>query len=393
MTTPVLAPVSAAFATVRYYTAADPYFYTIDNRPLTDMSGNDGALASGTDAARRAVLIDSLFRAVTLENRYGQTRYIDGLLASNPGANTVRIGVGSVYEYLNITTSDARNVLKQGASMYFKDFLINTVSLTGGQSAIYAIEGRYTDFSATTPVAVPVYDATNTQLPSTMMFGELQLQVTPGVAATTGSEVAPGVTSGWFHLYWVTVNGAAPTTFSKVQYPTSPTFNSWGLTAERVALFNLASGGSTSSTVDDMPTTHFADAATQSAIGSAVLTLGSPIVIGFNPYKPFKVRINHTPSVSANNFMVKVSYAYIRPTTAVGTTSYTALTQEAIAAGTADQYQTVVLTNTVPALTTLDVTNVDYNQLRIKFQRIGADGGDTNTGILRVLNQQIQVFQ
>jgi hypothetical protein len=266
MTTPALTPLSSAFTGVRYYTAADPYFYTIDNRPLTDLSTNDGTMALATDAARRAALLEAAFRSIRVENIYGQTRYVEGLLVSNPGANTVRIGVGSVFEYLNISTGDARNLFKQSASMYTKDFLINTVSLTGGQSAIYAIEAKFTDFSASTPSLVPLYDNTNTQLPMTMLFGELQLQVTPGVAATTGSEVAPATTAGWFQLYLVTVNGATPTTFSKVQYPASPTFNSWGLPSTNVALFNLASGGSTSSTVDDLPTTHFADGSTQSAL-------------------------------------------------------------------------------------------------------------------------------
>jgi hypothetical protein len=127
--------------------------------------------------------------------------------------------------------------------------------------------------------------------------------------------------------------------------------------------------------------------------GNLILSPGVPLVQVLNPYKPIKVKLNYTPSVSSNNFMVKVSYAYIRPTTAVGTVSYTALTQEAIAAGTIDQFQTITLTNTIPALTLADVTNADYQALRIKFQRIGADGGDTNTGILRVLGQQLQVYQ
>lgn len=32
--------------TIRYYTQADPYYYTVDNRPLTDLASNDTILSN-----------------------------------------------------------------------------------------------------------------------------------------------------------------------------------------------------------------------------------------------------------------------------------------------------------------------------------------------------------
>lgn len=41
---------------VRYYTAADPYYYTVDNRPLSDLNDRDDALADELD--RRTLPVD-----------------------------------------------------------------------------------------------------------------------------------------------------------------------------------------------------------------------------------------------------------------------------------------------------------------------------------------------
>lgn len=41
---------------VRYYTGADPYYYTVDNRPLQDLHDRDDALADELD--RRTLVID-----------------------------------------------------------------------------------------------------------------------------------------------------------------------------------------------------------------------------------------------------------------------------------------------------------------------------------------------
>lgn len=390
MTTPVLTPVSSAFTSVRYFVGADPYHYTVDNRPLTDLNTNDTSLASAADAGRRASLMDQLSRCIRNENQLGQTRFVEGLLTSSPGANTIRVGVGSIYEYGALTTSDARNVMKQAILPAAQDFTINTVSLTGGQSVIYAIEMKFTDFSASTSGTFPLYDSSNTNLHPCMLLGELKLQIVAGSAAATGAETAPSTTSGWVQLYYVTVNGASPTTYSKVEYATGATFNTWGLQAVTLPLVNLAAGGSTSSNVDDFPTTHFADAATQTCTSYVNINAGGLIVPAFNPYKPTQLRIVYSPSVSSNNFRVQASYKFVKATDAINAVSYTSLTAETIAAGTADQLQALTLTNAIPALQTLDVTNT-FEQLRIRFARIGADGADSNTGVLRVFS--IQAFQ
>jgi hypothetical protein len=249
---------------------------------------------------------------------------------------------------------------------------------------------KYTDFSATTSTTFPLYDKDNTYLHPAMLFGELQLQLVAGTAATTGSETAPATTPGWVQLYYVTVDGSAPTTYKWVKYATGFAFNSWGLPSTLLTLTNLAAGGSTTSSVDDVPTTHFADGSTQTCGTSISLVRAGELVPTYNPYKPVKFKIRYSSTVSSNNFAFKVSYAFLKASDAINAVSYSALTQDAIAAGTSDQVQILTLTNgAVPA--SAGISTNTYDILRVRFARIGADGADTCTGVLRVF--AIEAFQ
>lgn len=385
MTTPVLVPIASAFGTVRFYTAADPYFYTIDNRPLGDLASNDTISATAIDAARRAAMIDQVMAGPRKEAQVGQTMYVEGLLVTSPSSNNVAIGSGSAFQYTAITTADSRNLLKQYVNPVPQTFAINTVTISGAQSVIYLIEGKFADFDATTLNTFPAYDNTNTYLPQALVNGNLLLQIKGGVAATTGSEVAPSVDSGFFGLYYITVNGATPTVYTKVQYATTTSFNSWGLAP---AFFTATNQTSTGGTVGDLTTNNFADAATQLAFVSVPLITNSIVSI-HNPYKPIKLRLQFSPTVSANNFSVQIKYQYLSAS-ASALASYTTLTLDVISAGTADQLQVVNLTNgTVPALNLSTLVNSE--RLNIIVQRVGADAGDTNTGVLRLVG--VQVYQ
>lgn len=52
---------------VRYYTAADPYYYTVDNRPLLDLHDREDALADELD--RRTLVIDISGSASPVTNK------------------------------------------------------------------------------------------------------------------------------------------------------------------------------------------------------------------------------------------------------------------------------------------------------------------------------------
>jgi hypothetical protein len=385
MTTPTFSAASTGFTTIRYFTASDPYYYTVDNRPLTDLSANASTLGSAADAGRRAAMMAELFDAVRNHSAFGATRYVEGLRISTTTTQAT-VEAGTVFEPLAVSGSDATVIMKQAASPASQVFAINSVSLTGSQSVVYAIEAKYTDFDNTV-TGYSLYDNTNTIMPSSMLFGKLSLQVVAGSAATTGSQTAPSVTAGWFQLYLITVTGPSGTpTIANVTYPTSPTFNSWGLPTQIYALQNLPASGTTTVTVGDISTvTNFADAATSGAILQVPL-LTNEVRTKFNAWKPVKVRIAYSPSISSNNFVARLRYAYMSATTSVTGPSYTTLSNETFSAGTADQLSLYTFTNTIPGYAGLSA-----DHLRIIIDRIGADGSDTNTGALRVT--QVQVFQ
>ena len=381
MSTPVFNSALTALGTVRYYTALDAYHYTIDNRPLGDLASNDGISSYAADAARRATLVESVAAGVRTQNTIGTVRYVQGLDASSPASNTLRIGVGSIFDPLAISAGDARVLMKQGIRPYYTDFAINTVTISGAQSVIYAIEARIVDFSGSTTNTFPFYDNTNTYLPATLFPAELQLQITPGVAATTGAEAAPAVTGGWFQLYLVTVNGATPTTYSLIQYPSSATFNSWGLTQTMLSLSNITS---TTVAVGDTPTTSFASGSTQGAFTSVPLITNAPVPV-YNPYKPLKFKLLYTAGAATGNVSFRVKYKFLGSADAVTPATYTTSSTETIAVtasiGNMATYSTA--TAIVPSWGA-----VGKERVNLVFERVT---GDTMAGAFNVIS--IQAFQ
>lgn len=47
---------SSSLTAIRYYTQADPYYYTVDNRPLTDLAARDVTIANEIDKRVNMVL-------------------------------------------------------------------------------------------------------------------------------------------------------------------------------------------------------------------------------------------------------------------------------------------------------------------------------------------------
>ena len=105
------------FTAIRYYTQFDPYFYTVDNRPLQDVETNLKAIRSGgAEAARRAVLIDSLGMSTLYQTLFpkvtGVVRTMTGLNISIPVANSLTVSAGAVYEARAINDNVATTVVK-----------------------------------------------------------------------------------------------------------------------------------------------------------------------------------------------------------------------------------------------------------------------------------------
>ncbi len=191
---------------------------------------------------------------------FGTSGVANGLACTetSPASGGVYIGPGEIYqmEDLEATTcgtlpaDTTDTILKQGIQF-------GTVTLaaslfpapaTSGESINYLIEAQYQDSdisldptSGASPVVLQYYNSANPSTPwsgpnnsgatsNTFRDGIVALNVVPGVAATTGSQVTPSPGAGWLGLWVVTVSyGQATITSANIAaYPSAP-FASAGL--------------------------------------------------------------------------------------------------------------------------------------------------------------------
>lgn len=376
MTTPAYSNVSSAFPSIGYYTQFDPYFYTVDNRPLYNLAGADNVLGVGVDAASRASLIEALGKAAAYKDLYGASSFITGLELTNPSANVVRVDIGALYTPLAISSSDTRVVLKQAILATYLDIAI-PAPLTVGQSITYLIEGLYVDFGVSTSGTFPFFDAANTHLPSTIFNGELQVRAIAGAAATTGTQTPPSATSGWLPLYTITMDYAGTAFYNASYAAGSPA--SRGLPRTDITPLNLTT---TTGVVGDTSTTAFADAATQGAVVKLPI---HPSTSALNPYKPVSVKIDFSPSVTGGAFAVRLKYQVLSDASLLTPVSYVIGTIENISVtAAANGLASYTFSTVVPGYLL-----VGKRIVNLVIERLGGDGTDTNTGVLNLINTTV----
>lgn len=202
--------------------------------------------------------------AKLVEATVGTAGYVAGL-ACTPGAGlTVSVAAGQIYQLagleattwsaLGADTSD--QIVKQGIALAAQTISL-TPPATGGFSQVFMIEAQYADLDTGSTV-LPYYNAANPAAPfsgpgntgtpqNTARKGTVLLQVKAGIAATTGTQVAPTVDSGFIALWLVTLaNGAVTISSGNIvqvanapfmgaaympQLPTIPTYvqsGAWG---------------------------------------------------------------------------------------------------------------------------------------------------------------------
>ena len=165
----------------------------------------------------------------------GTGTWVDGLAltATTPTANlTVTVGPGSITSltvvdqnaYGSLTSDSSDALMKMGVNLTSTSFTF-TPPGTAGQSQVFLIEASFAE-TDTVPLVLPYYNSANPSQPylgpansgasqNTQRQQRVSLQVKAGAAATTGSQTAPAVDSGWTALYLITVaNGQTQITQS-----------------------------------------------------------------------------------------------------------------------------------------------------------------------------------
>lgn len=380
MSTPdFVAQNSTNFTTIRYYASEDPYYYTVDNRPLTDIETNLVALRQyGADGARRAIMLETLSSALRLRELApipsGYTYRAMGFQVGYPSTGQVTVGQGAILLSETTAVSLTSSILKAAALLDTQTFSTPAPG-TAGQSIVYTIEGQIYDLTTTNMAtsALPYVDSNNNYLTSTLFTKELKLTLNTGVAATTGTEAAPSTTSGKFPLYNVTATNGS-TSVRVWAHPNSPYFK--GIN-RRVLFENMASGGGTATQINLTNVVQLADGATSGVMVQVPLE-------ELNPFNSLRLKIGFIPSAASNNMVFRVrTLGLSSGDSASG--GYTSQANEtlAITAG-ASALQLSTLTTTIPntlfAGSVSNIWSVNKDRLTLLLERVGADGSDTNTG-------------
>lgn len=391
MSTPgFVAQDAGSLTAIRYYTPLDPYFYSVDNRPLTDLAANITTISEGGgDSARRAVLLTECAMSSVFQELFSTTNvngFVSGLTVSYPVANTVQINPGALYQTTVLNASVSTPVVKQALLLAAQQFSI-VQPTTSGQSIAYLIEAQYQDLNsanmATSPL--PYVDSTNTFLPCLLLNGQIGLQLKAGTSAPTGSQVTPTPDAGWVGLYVITVTygQASP---SVAAYSSAPKFRGLRKSVIPVA---LTAAGATATSFYGCPALQFPKSGTTGAYLPISLSSSTTLFDagGFpNPYAPIKLQLTFSSDVAGGNFALQLGYASIASggstagslvTTAIDAAPMT------VAANSMTQFQTVNAVVPATVFSGLNANNqwaVTNQKLYLTLNRVSGNGADTSTG-------------
>lgn len=377
---------SNSLTPVRYYTPFDPYHYTVDNRPLQDLATNISTISTGGgDSARRAVLLSQLALSSVFWELFSTSNpkgFVSQMSLAFPGANTIQIQPGALYQLSVLNESISTPVIKQG--LLLAPVQLNIVPpVASGQSIDYLVQIQYQDLStANMPTSpLPFLDASNVFLPCLLLNGQVAVQVKTGSSAPTGSQVTPTPDTGWTGLYVVTATygQANPTVRLADNAPDIRRFNQILTPAELST---------------PAPTANIAGIVTPSLTKGSTDGVGLPIVLkggrddarAFpNPYEPIKLRLVYSSNQAGGNFALRIKYLARSVGDSVAA-SYTTSQVEAVpmnvSANSLLTYnlETAVIPPEAFAGFLNGVWSVTKEKLFVVLERPSSDPADTATG-------------
>lgn len=201
MTTPVLTKVADNLTDVRFFTPFDPYHYSVDNRPLSDLNESIGTVADALDASRVGFMLTILTQAIRDVVNTTSLPFVEGFVPTRSGS-TLSIGAGVLLTSQAINSSYSTAVAKPALSHAPVEFQLSSPSIAG-QAVKYLVQVRSVDLTTSSGMPYTVSDVTETSASTFVSKAELSIKV--GTAAAIGSEVAPTVDSGWYPLYVIDV--------------------------------------------------------------------------------------------------------------------------------------------------------------------------------------------
>lgn len=175
---------------------------------------------------------------------FGTPTLVDAFTVTptTPASLNVLLTPGSIYQVANLEATlwsalaadNAHSIVKQGIQLDPATFGI-TPPGTVGFSQVFLVEVQYQDLDSGATV-LPYFNAAQPTLPfsgpgnagtaqNTVRKGLVASQIKAGIAAATGSQIAPTADAGWTGLYTVTVaNGATTITAGNITKLTTAPF-------------------------------------------------------------------------------------------------------------------------------------------------------------------------
>lgn len=372
---------------VRYYTPFDPYYFSVDNRPLQDLSTNIGIISSGGgDSARRAVLLTQLALSSVFQDLFSTSNtngLISGLTVSYPGANTLQVNPGALYKTQTLSETEGTPVIKQGLVLAAQQFTVVQPS-TGGHSINYLIQGRYKDLTAVNMPSstLPYLDENNPFLACLLLNGELELQLKNGSSAPTGSQSTPTPDPGWTPLYVATFTFGQPNPTIAIS-TSGPSIKGLNRDADMKA---LATDGATLTTIAGVPTLTLAEATSQ-GVSLSIPLINSRSDNGLfpNPYMPIKLKLVYSSNATGGNFAIRVKYAGLASGDSTAGSLTNSLVESVpmnVAANSINSYSTsiAVIPPSVFSGISSGLWSVTKQRLSVVLERVPSDPADTATG-------------
>jgi hypothetical protein len=178
------------------------------------------------------------------EEVLGLSTIVDGFAVTptTPASLNVILTAGQINQLENLEATSwssvaadtAHSILKQGIALDPQTFGIAPPG-TVGFSQVFLVEVQYQDVDAGSTV-LPYFNASNPASPfngpanagtaqNTVRKGAVAAQIKAGIAAATGTQVAPTADAGWTAIFTITVaNGAATITSGNISQVASAPF-------------------------------------------------------------------------------------------------------------------------------------------------------------------------
>lgn len=396
MTPDFIAQDNTVLTKVRFYTPFDPYYYSVDNRPLQDLSANVIVATQGGDSARRAALISQLAASSWAKDAFATTNpagAVTGLEVSSPGQGILQIAPGSIFIKERVSTNVATEIIKHGFNLQNTNFLI-PAPVNPGTSVVYLIQVKFQSLTsdAMETSSLPFLDKNNPFLPSLLLNGELKISMKTGNTSATGFQSAPGADVGWTPLYAIT------STYG-IQTPTIVA----ALGSPDMKGLNQAVAMSLPATSPGIMT-EIAEVVTPTLIDGAESRITLDVKAGgLNPYKPVKFKVLYSSDRPTENVAVKLRYYVAQQGTNtghgdnVGFHVNETLLETFTTPAQANTLSEVTLTGSLPVSEFAGFDSTDgrwknkARKLFLNLTRMGSDAADTTNGSVFV--HEVIAFQ